>query len=60
MKDREVKQVLSEDGYQWKWEGHKEKERVKESEYGGSTMYSCMKNETIRSVETVLRGEKGR
>jgi hypothetical protein len=33
---------------------------VKEGEYGGSTMYSCMKNGAIRPVETVLRkGEKG-
>jgi hypothetical protein len=52
MKDRKVKQVLSRSCYQWEGGWHKEK--VKEGEYSGSTMYSCMKMEQ-RSVETVLR-----
>jgi hypothetical protein len=41
MKDKKVKQILSGVGYQWEGRGHKE--RVKEGEYGGSILYSCMK-----------------
>jgi hypothetical protein len=41
MKDRKIKQVLL--GYQW--EGGGNKERVTEGEYGGNTMYSCIKLE---------------
>jgi hypothetical protein len=41
MKDRKVKQVLYGALYQWEGKGHKEK--VKEGEYGRSTMHSCMK-----------------
>jgi hypothetical protein len=42
MQDRKVKQVLSGGGYQWRGGN---KERVKEGEYGGSILYSCMKME---------------
>jgi hypothetical protein len=31
------------------------KERAKESEYGGSILYSCMKNRTMKPTENVLR-----
>jgi hypothetical protein len=41
MKDREVKQVLTGNGYQWV--GGKDKERVKGDEYDGSVLYLCMK-----------------
>jgi hypothetical protein len=43
MKDRKVKQVLSGDGYQWEREGHTE--RVKQTKYGGSILYSYIKIE---------------
>jgi hypothetical protein len=46
MKDRKVKHALFRDWYQWK--GHRNKERMREGQYGRSTMYSFMKinNET--------------
>jgi hypothetical protein len=43
MKDRKVKQVLSGDWSSWRGKGYKE--TVKEGEYNGNTMYSCMKME---------------
>jgi hypothetical protein len=43
MKDRKVKQILSEGWYQLEQGGHKE--RVKEGKYGGNIIYSCMKME---------------
>jgi hypothetical protein len=41
--DRNIKQVLFGDWYQWKRGG--DKERVQEGEYGGDFMYSWMKME---------------
>jgi chitinase len=43
MKDKKVKQVLSGGWYQWEEGGHKGRKR--KAEYGGNTMYSCMKME---------------
>jgi hypothetical protein len=43
MENRKVKQVLSGGWYQWEGGGYKE--RVQEGEYGGNSMYSCMKVE---------------
>jgi hypothetical protein len=43
MKDRKVKQVLFRGWHQW--EGARHKKTVKESEYGGNIMYSCVKME---------------
>jgi hypothetical protein len=43
MKERKVKQVFSGGEYQWEGGGHKE--TVKEGEYGGYILYSCMKIE---------------
>jgi hypothetical protein len=43
MNDRKVKQVLYRVWYQWK-EGE-DKERLREGEYGGSTVYSCLQME---------------
>jgi hypothetical protein len=43
MKNRKVRQVISRDGYQWEWGGHKEK--VKEFKYVGCILYSYMKIE---------------
>jgi hypothetical protein len=42
MKDRKAKQILSGGGNQC---GECQKEREKEGEYGGCTLYSCMKIE---------------
>jgi hypothetical protein len=42
-RNRKVKQALFWGGYQWERTG--KKERVKESEYGGCTLYLCMKIE---------------
>jgi diphthamide synthase subunit DPH2 len=44
LKVRKIKQVLSGDGYQCVC-GRGHKERVKEGEYGGCILYSCMKIE---------------
>jgi hypothetical protein len=41
MKDRQVKQVLS--GHWYQREGEGDKEIMKDSKYGGSSMYLCMK-----------------
>jgi hypothetical protein len=38
-----TEQVLSGGWYQWEWGGYKE--RVKESQYSATIMYSCMKME---------------
>jgi hypothetical protein len=43
MEDRKIKRVLLGDGYLWKGVGHKK--GVKEGEYGGCILYSCMKIE---------------
>jgi hypothetical protein len=43
MKVRKVKQVLSVSRYQW--EGGALKERVKEGEYEGYVLYTCVKIE---------------
>jgi hypothetical protein len=43
VESRKVKQVLPGGWYQW--EGRRYKERVKEGEYDGNIMYSCMKME---------------
>jgi hypothetical protein len=43
MENRKVKLVLPRGWYQW--EGREYKERVQKDEYGGNTMYSCMKME---------------
>jgi hypothetical protein len=42
--DMKVKQVLSGDWYQCVWEGG-HREEMKEGEYSGYIMYSCMKME---------------
>jgi hypothetical protein len=42
----------------WVWvpvEGRGHKEKVKEDECGGHTMYSCIKMEKMRPVENILR-----
>jgi hypothetical protein len=49
MKDRKVKQVLSGGWYQQ--DRGKHKGRVKEGEYGGCIMYSCMKMENRGTAE---------
>jgi hypothetical protein len=43
MKERKVKQVFSGGEYQWEGGGHKE--TVKEGEYGGYILYSCVEIE---------------
>jgi hypothetical protein len=43
MKDKNVKQILPKDGYQW--EGGRHKERVKEGEEGRCILHSCVKIE---------------
>jgi hypothetical protein len=43
MKGRKVKQVFSGGGYQWEEGRHKE--RVKDGQYGGCILYSCMEIE---------------
>jgi hypothetical protein len=56
VKDRKfVKQDLSWDRYQWEEGG--QKDLVNEDEYGGRTLYSCIK---IELVGFVLRSGGGR
>jgi hypothetical protein len=43
MMERKVKQVFSEDEYQW--EGRRHKKGLKKGECGGCILYSCMKIE---------------
>jgi hypothetical protein len=43
MENRKVKQVLSR-GWN-EWEGGRQKERVREAEHSGNSMYLCMKME---------------
>jgi hypothetical protein len=45
MKDRKIKQVLSVGWYQQDGGGYRE--RVKEDEYGGYRLYSCMRMEKL-------------
>jgi hypothetical protein len=52
MNGREVKQVLSGDGYQW--EGGEHKERVKEGEYGASIIF-MYENRIMKPAEIFLR-----
>jgi hypothetical protein len=57
MENKKTKWVLYGDWYQW--EGGRYKKRVKEAEYSGNIMHSCM-NGKMRSVESIpgVRGEE--
>jgi hypothetical protein len=52
MKDKNIKQILSESGYQW--EGRGLKKRVMKGKYDGCNLYGAMK-----PVEIVLRRKGG-
>jgi hypothetical protein len=54
MKDKKIKHVLSGDWYQWEGGGYKE--RVKEGEYNGNIMYSCMKMEKQHLLKLFQQG----
>jgi hypothetical protein len=57
VKKGKVKQFLSRERCQWEKGSHKE--RVKEGKYGRSSLYSCMKMNTLKPVEIVLRMGEG-
>jgi hypothetical protein len=44
----------------YQWEEREHKEGVKEGEYDGCILYSCMKREKQNLLKLFLRGEQGK